>query len=268
VGGFFIETEYTVADTIQHRLRIARRLPMNLFEGLYPFEVVMMVMGVFLFLVLTFLLVYMVVRKRKFVALLGFFLIPVVLVGYPSIQSVEFSDGVIKIDKATQALDEKPATPQTRQELQDMVARLSARPASQPQTLTVIAKAQYALGDEKAATANLQKALQADPAAPEAKQLQHKIELIKNLNRISSEVEAHPENQQAKSELQTSLKEASEMKVASSDALIQIARAQTALGDHQKALETANRAIAINPQSAPALLLQRNIQQRIANPGH
>jgi tetratricopeptide (TPR) repeat protein len=237
----------------------------NLFEGLYLYEVVLLVLGVILFLALIFSLLYQVLHKRKFTSLLGFFMLPIAMIGYPSIKSIQYSDGAITLEKTTQELQAKPTDPAARQALQDQVTQMAARPASSARILTVLAQAQYALGNEASASGNLGKALQSDPNAVEARQLQHKIELIKNLNRMSSEIETHPANLEAKADLQKSLKEASELKVANPDALVQVARAQTVLGDHQKALETAQKVLAINPNSAPALLLQKTIRGRIGN---
>jgi len=236
---------------------------MTLFEGLYLYEVVLLVLGVILFLTLIFALLYQVLHKRKFTSLLGFFMLPIAMVGYPSIKSIQYNDGVITLEKTTQELQSKPTDPAARQTLQDQVNRMAARPAASARSLTILAQAQEALGNEASASGNLEKALQSDPNAVEAKQLQHRIELIKNLTRMSSEIEAHPANLEAKADLQKSLKETSELKVANPDALVQVARAQTVLGDHQKALETAQKVLAINPNSAPALLLQKTIRERM-----
>jgi tetratricopeptide (TPR) repeat protein len=226
---------------------------------------VLLALGVILFLALIFVLLYQVLHKRKFAGLLAFFIVPIAMVGYPSIQSIQFNKGVITLEKATQDVQAKPADPAARQALQEQVTRFSARPAASARSLTDLAQAQDALGNEAAASGNLQKALQADPNAKEAKQLQHKIELIKNLNQISTEIEAHPANLEAKAELQKSLKETSELKVINPEALVQVARAQIALGDHQKALETAQKALEINPNSQTALLLQKTIKEHMAN---
>jgi tetratricopeptide (TPR) repeat protein len=129
--------------------------------------------------------------------------------------------------------------------------------------MALIAKAQHALGDEKAAKENLRQALKVDPNAAEARELQHKILIVDNLNRIASEVEANPGNTVAKSELQRSLAEAAQWQIASPAALTQVARAQSALGQHEKALETANEAVAISPNSGAALRLRDSIKARI-----
>ena len=58
-------------------------------EGLYPGETVLLILGIVLFVVLIFAFVYQLTRQRSLGPLLGFFVVPIVMIGYPSIRSIE-----------------------------------------------------------------------------------------------------------------------------------------------------------------------------------
>lgn len=222
----------------------------------------MLVLGVMLFLVLIVGFLYQLLHRRSVSALLAFFLLPIAMIGYPSIQTIQYQNGVLTIDKTTRELRSRPADPALRQTLQKQVAALADRPSSAKDTI-VLAKAQYELGNEQAATRDLQKALRADPNAAEARELQQKILVVNSLNRFASQVEANPTNTAAKAELQRSVQEAAQLHIVNPAALIQVAHAQTVLGEHEKALATANKALAISPNSADALRLRDSIKARI-----
>src|SRR6266567_3506352 len=190
-------------------------------EGLYPGETVLLILGIVLFVVLIFAFVYQLTRQRSLGPLLGFFVVPIVMIGYPSIRSIEFKDGVVSIDKTTQQLLSNPTD------------------------------------------ASVRESLQKDPNLPEARQLQKKMEVAQNLQRLSVQVERNPADQAARAELQKNVSEAAQMQWANHNAVIALARAQTALGDHAHALETVNKALAINPKAVPAQQLKETILLKV-----
>jgi tetratricopeptide (TPR) repeat protein len=254
---------------------MSRRLPLEykeeatmspFFEGLYFHEVVLLVLGVLLFVMLVIGFFYQLVHKRSMAPLLPFFSIPIAMIGFSSVKSIQYKDGLIAIDKTTQQLQENPTDTSLRQTLQQQVAKIAARPSSNPQSTVLVAKAQYALGDEEAAKNNLQKALQASPTDPAAHELQRKIAVVDSLKQLASQVEADPANDAAKARLASTLAQTSELKLASPVAVVQVARAQTALGEHTKALENTQKVLAIAPNSPTALQLQNTIKSRITAP--
>jgi len=83
---------------------------------------------------------------------------------------------------------------------------------------------------------------------------------------INSVLKANPANSAVKAKLSTTLAQTSQLKIASPVALMQVARAQTALGDHAKALENTQKVLAITPDSTAALQLPDSIKARIATP--
>jgi hypothetical protein len=147
----------------------------NFLDPLYSYEIAMLVLGVVLFLVLVIILLKLVNNGKPFGALLLFFAIPVVMIGYPTIQSVSFGDGVVTITKAAAQLQKDPTNTTLRHTLQQAVEKTASRPATNPRTMAKIAAGQFALGDRAAAEAKLKAALEQSPHLPAAIALQRKI---------------------------------------------------------------------------------------------
>jgi hypothetical protein len=144
-------------------------------DPLYWYETAMLVLGVVLFFVLVITLLKLVNKEKPFGALLPFFAIPVVMIGYPTIQSVSFGKDVVTITNATEVLQGDPTNTTARQTLQQAVRKTASRPATNPRTMAKIAAGQFALGDRAAAEAKLKIALQKSPHLPVAVALQRKI---------------------------------------------------------------------------------------------
>lgn len=231
----------------------------SLTNGLYSGEVVLLFMGIVLFSVLIFAFIYQILNQRSVTALLGFFVLPIVMIGYPSIKSFEYKDGVLSVDKTTDQLLANPSDAQSRQALEQQVQQIASRPPDSATDSLTLAKAQYALGHEETAAQNLEKALQAKADLPEALLLKKKMEVAQNLQRLAAQLEHNPADQQSRMELQSNIGQATQLKWANPLAITALARAQSAVGDHAHALETINKAVAIDPQAAPAQKLRETI---------
>lgn len=235
---------------------------MRLFDGLYLYEVVMLFLGVFLFVVLVVALVYQLTHKRNLAGLLAFFMVSIVMMGYPSIKSVQVQKDGINIEKTARELQANPDKAAVRSQLEQQVERIGDRPISSPTMLTSLATAQFALGNEKAAAQNVQKALQSDPKTAGARELQNKIVAVQKLDSIAAEVQKHPDNVAAKAELQQTVSQASQQPTANPVALARIANAQLVLGQHEEATKNVQKALAINPTLAEAKKVQTSILTR------
>ena len=233
-------------------------------QGLYPGEVVLLIAGIVLLGIFIFAFLYQLLHQRSITVLLGFFLIPIICIGYPSIQSIQYKDGVVTVQKATDALLNNPTDPQARQALEQQTQKIADRASSNPTDAVTLAKAQFALGHEEDAAKNLEKALQAKADLPEALALKTKMQVAQNLQSLAAKVEQEPSNQEAKTDLQKNVTAAAQFKWANPNAITSLAQAQSALGDHAAALKTINTAVAITPKSAPALKLKETIAARAA----
>lgn len=143
----------------------------KLFGSMLPFEVVLLIMGVIVFVALVFLLIWNDLKKEKIIGLLPFFLIPVVLVGYPSLQSIEFKDDGLTIQKYTQAVNANPSDTASRNALAKKLDQFSSssRIRNNPEALTTIAVAQLALGNLDSAALTVTQASRIDPASTRVK---------------------------------------------------------------------------------------------------
>jgi tetratricopeptide (TPR) repeat protein len=215
-----------------------------MFDGLYLFEWVLMALGVILFVVLVIAFLH----KRSIGVLLGFFVVPIAMIGYPSLQSIQISDGKVSLEKKADAVLANPADPTARKELQQQVEKLRSRPFSDPATLTVLSKAEFALGNDQVAKNNLEKALQKDPQLPAAKQLQIKIDSLNRLSPLTAQVKSNPADEKAKAELTQTLNTVAQQPLANPSALLKVAQAQAALGDHAKAEKNIAIVQKINPK--------------------
>jgi tetratricopeptide (TPR) repeat protein len=241
---------------------------MALFYGLYLYEVVLLVLGIVFFVVLLLAFGYYMKQNRSITPLLAFFVVAIAMIGYPSIKSIQIKDDMVTIEKQTQRLEENPTDASARTTLQETVAKVEQRPISNAPALTTIAKAQFALGNDAQAASTADKALQSDPQATEAKNLKSKIDEVNRLHVLATTVEANPADANARAQLQRSVAGLSGTKLASPKALSELARGQAALGDHEKALETANTAVTISPASTETRQLRDSIkiQSQVARP--
>lgn len=221
---------------------------MALFDGLYGYEMIMLVMGVVLFIVVMGLLIYQVKKNRNPAVVAGCFIFPIAMVGYPGVKTIEPG----KIEKTVHDLQQNPTDQAKRQELQKQVTEAESRPYRAPENLVRIAAAEYTLGNEPAAKFNLDQALHADPHVAAGQELQQKIANVDKVRRLSAAVQANPADAGAKTELKKTLDTVSEKPIANPAALATMAEAHAAVGDNQKAATTAATALKIDPRISSA----------------
>ena len=162
-------------------------------------ESIMMSMGVIIFLVLLFLLVWQVMKQRPYALLLLAFLIPIVLVGYPAIQSIGFDNWKITITKYAQKVADNPkdtvASNQLKRELGSFQS--DSRVQNNPEALAAVATAQLALGKLDSANVTIQKAKALAPesvsvkatAIAVTKQIKLNEQFLKDVNLLDKHVD-------------------------------------------------------------------------------
>jgi tetratricopeptide (TPR) repeat protein len=229
---------------------------MSLFDGLYPYEVVLLILGALFFLLLAVLLVLLVVRGKSYIGMLAFFAIPIAMIGYPSIQKITFQNGAVTIDKTTEQLQAAPTDATVRSNLESQVAGLASRPTANPAALTSIARAQFALGHRAEAETNLQKALQTSPALPQAVALKQRMDTDSALTTLTAQLAQHPNDAATKQKLADTVAEAAPLKIANPGFLAHLSIAHGALGDKAKAQSFAATALKIKPDLAEATQLK------------
>ena len=232
---------------------------MSALDGLYLYEIVLLVLGIVLFLVLTVAFLILITKRRSYSKLLAFFAIPIVMIGFPSIKSFEVSASVLKIEKETSALEEDPTDESVRASLEQEVASVSSRPITASQASVTIARAQIALGNDAAAKERVENTLKEDPHLPAAIDLKKRIELHEEVDSLTSQVEQDPGDTAARARLTSAVREAARLPIASPERMTNLARAQRVLGDSAKARENVERALRIDPNLRPAIQLQGQI---------
>ena len=156
---------------------------MKLFDGLYPFEIVLLLLGVLLFLVSLVAFLRLVMRGGSLGSLPLYFLISVAMIGYPSIRSIQYGNGVLTIEKTTDQLKRDPSNAGLRQRLETEVAHLATRPSAKAETQLTFARAYTALGQEAAADQRLTKALKINPNLQVPRELLPRVESLPNRGR-------------------------------------------------------------------------------------
>ena len=150
---------------------------MNLLNGIQLYELVLMILGFILGLVLIFVFLYLSLQGRTNLKLLYGFIAPIVMIGYPSIQSISFSKDVIKIDKLVQKVNANPSDTLAQQALiQEIQTLPKSRCITSTDAMTTIADAQSALGLYDSAQVTINKAIKLDPSSNKAIQSHKEIE--------------------------------------------------------------------------------------------
>jgi tetratricopeptide (TPR) repeat protein len=220
---------------------------MNIFDGLYGYEVILLILGALFFIVLMVVFVILIAQKRPYGKLMMSFTIPLIMMGFPSIKSFQYKDGVISIDKMTHDLQQNPTDTEKREELRRRLADVVTRPAADPAAIASIANAQFALGEHRAAEVSLQKAIVKAPDLPKVVALKKKLDLEQSLTKLTAQVEQHTADPAVKQELKQTVEEASKLSVASPQLLATLAQAKQLTGNHAEAAKLADTALKIDP---------------------
>jgi hypothetical protein len=129
-----------------------------------PDEVAMLVGGIAVFVAALGLVIYCVVTRRPFKALLFLFLIAIIMIGFPKIKHLVLPGGTeIDLIQSLQAVEKNPDDPAAKARLAGAVAKVSQNPNITPKTRLTLAKAQLVLGQRDEATANVKSALKSQP---------------------------------------------------------------------------------------------------------
>jgi tetratricopeptide (TPR) repeat protein len=228
----------------------------KLTDGLYGYEIAMLLLGSVMFVILLFGLAARVRKGGSVVSLLPFFVLAIAMIGYPSVQSITIGKDLLTMQKATHELTTSPTDIELRQSVKATLQKLQSRPIGDPSSLTAVATAQYALGDDSAAKQNLQKVLDVNPNIPEANALQQKIAIVEMVTNLTNRVQLNPGDTQARTALQSTVSDAGKLPLANPNALTEIARGQAAMGDYSQAIANADKAAHIDPNGPGGRLAQ------------
>lgn len=160
----------------------------NLFSGLLIYEITLLLLGVFLFLILSIGLLYYIIKKEQIKKLLLFFIVPIVMIGYPSIKEISISKDRIALIKYQDLLVENPSDSVAKEKVEEYTEKLERRAVSS-EALVQISKSNLLLGNNDEAVAYANKALVKDNTNQKARDLR---ELVTVQEKMEEQVRRQP----------------------------------------------------------------------------
>jgi tetratricopeptide (TPR) repeat protein len=252
---------------------------MKLLEGIQLHELILIILGFILGLALIFIFLYTALRSKPNLKLLYGFIAPLVMIGYPSIQSVQFSKDVIKVEKSVEKFNQDPtdtaALNAMRLELENLPASRCKRSSD---AMTAIAKAQAAMGAFESAKNNIEKAKIINPNNPNV--LASEIEIkehwstqkdyensVKKINEHIKLLEAKPDDKSLMDTLQKNVndlinKSQKQAVHLDNNDLVTVARAKAILGDKVRAEEITTEILKVDPKDKEARKLSEAIKNK------
>ena len=251
---------------------------MNLLDGIQLHELVLMILGFILGLVLIFVFLFMALRGRTNLKLLYGFIAPLVMIGYPSIQSISFSKDVVKIDKLVQKVNENPADTLAQHNLIEQIQTLpKSRCVTSTEALTTIAGAQSALGLYDSAKVTIQRAAERSPNSEKVQQTQQDIQQkwqiqrtfeqkVESIKSHLNELEKKPSNSKLVDTIAMRLMELraldAPVRVQQSQAVL-VAKAAAVVGQRQAAEQIADAVLTANPKQESAKTLKEELKNKV-----
>ena len=135
----------------------------SVFDGLFGYEKLMLLCGFILFVFTLVAITVMIVQRRDFKMAMVLIIFAIVLMGFPGIQAVKFSQGMVELDR----IRSQPAAPtdpaQTEQD-QQLLSNLQQRAVGNPQLQAQVSDGYRAIGDVNAAYDLAKTVLQGKPS--------------------------------------------------------------------------------------------------------
>lgn len=251
---------------------------MKLLEGIQLHELVLIILGFILGLVLIFVFLFGALRGKTNLKLLYGFIAPLIMIGYPSIQSIEFSKDVIKIDKLVEEVNRNPMdTVATRALLNEISTLPKSRCVTSSDAMSTIANAQAAVGLYDSAKVTIAKAVALDPNSRKVLQSKKGIEqkwvqqkvfetkvgaLKNNLERLN----ANPKDMKLRDSVGIKLDEIKRLNapvhLAQRDALA-VGLAAAIVGEKQAAEQVADDVLQVSPNQPDARRLKDAIRDKV-----
>jgi hypothetical protein len=220
----------------------------SLFEGLRGYEILMVVLGTLFFIVL---LVRLMRTRDNYGGLIAFFLLAIVMIGYPSIQKIKYDNGVVEIDKIGSGEVPAPTDAAGRASVAETLAFVEQR-APTPITQARVAAVYQRIGDETKAYDIAQK------VAPGAS-----AEVATTLAPIfTAKLKALPVEQPTATQQQeiATLTKHLETAKLTPEQQVTLAGGQAALGKKEDAAKTVEAAKRLDPRITISPKLERALQ--------
>lgn len=249
---------------------------MTLLQGIQLHELIMMILGFILGLALIFVFLFTSLKGKPNLRLLYGFVAPTVMIGYPSIKSVEFGNNVVKIDKLVDKVNANPTDTLAQRELVQTVQTLpTSRVLTSSDALATVANAQAALGQYDSAKVTIQKAVNMDNTSAKAiesqKDIITKLEIqkkteqnIQQIDNVVKEIQEHPNDLKLRDDLRQHLNKleltASQPIHIDGKKMLVVAQAVDILGQPQEAIQLADEVSKANPKLSEATKMKEDFK--------
>jgi hypothetical protein len=250
---------------------------MKLLEGIQLHELVLIILGFILGLVLIFVFLNGALRGKTNMKILYGFIAPLIMIGYPSIKSIEFSKDVIKIDKLVEDVKRNPTDSVATKALINGISTLpKSRCVTSSDAMTTIANAQAAVGLYDSAKVTIQKAVVLAPKSDKVQESKREIEekwemhrgfedkvdrLKHNIDRIN----ANPKNKILRDSLVMNLEDIKQMNPhihASQADILAVGMAAAIVGERHAAEQVVEDVLRVSPNQADAKRFQEELRDK------
>jgi tetratricopeptide (TPR) repeat protein len=209
-------------------------------------EFVLLCLGTILFFTLLIILIIMAVQKREFKVLLPFFLIPLAMIGWPTIKSMKVSPTGFEL--TNENITKAQTNQEARSQLEQITKNLNGTNISNPDSIKLLAKANAVLGDTNIAIQQVERVLKIYPNDKEALHMRNiyatpDVILQKNIDKVKT----NPTDPNAKAQLQSNLQQIETGTEAKKPNLITVAAAHYLLADTAKTISTLEKAVVKDP---------------------
>lgn len=196
----------------------------NIFDGLFLYEIILMLLGSVLFGVVIFLMVKNKELSKNHLMGIG---LAIVMIAFPSIKSFSISDGIINIERDLEELKENPNDKDLEKSLEQDLGTIGDRPINDVERLTTLSEANLELGKKEKASTLAKEVLVKSPKNLQAAEVINVIEVDKKIESLKS----NPNDKKAKDELKAEIKKLKEIPTSSGRRTSHIAQGYEALGD-------------------------------------
>jgi tetratricopeptide (TPR) repeat protein len=243
---------------------------MKLLEGILFYELVLIFLGILVSMALLFAFLESVKKNKTNLKTIYAFIVPLIMIGYPSIQKIQFDNGVINIEKNAKEVEKNPLDTVLQKQLLQSLNQLSApRLNESPAALSAVANAQVALGRYDAAQMWIRQAVKLDSTAAPVIAGKQKIkkktdskkqfdQKVKQVDKQLKTLEKQPQNKTVRDSISQALKEVSIEPVSADDqSLITIATAAAVAGHQATALDLMDKVLKVNPSQEAKVLKEQ-----------
>jgi hypothetical protein len=113
----------------------------DLISGLNIVEEIMLILGVLFFVCLAVVLILKLVKNQPLPSLTTYFIISIVMMGWPTIQKISYDGKVTSIEKATRQVMNNPDDQAAREVIVRNISRIESRATTDPKALSIIENA-------------------------------------------------------------------------------------------------------------------------------